>query len=194
MMRRRANRRYEEPGDAILDILQRLWQTKLGSIELIEKWASETEDTEIKAGLTNHLVDERRHARMIGEEIRRRGGRIYGRVQKDALTRVFDEARANGEDLERLFSVYMGIKAYTVDRCAHMAAYTDPGLAQVLERITTDEEGHIRWADVRVQRLLTHEKIRECNLILGRIWSHLETAWEKQWRNLSQASLDRPGA
>jgi hypothetical protein len=178
----------------VIEILQRLWQTKLSSIALLEKWRSETKDSEIQAGLGNQIVDERRNATLIGEQIRRLGGRIGGAVTKDAVTRVFSEAEANHEDLQRMFAFYRGVKAYTVDRCSHMIPHVDAALAQMLDRLTRDEERHIRWADLRVERLLTHEKMRECNLLLGRVWSSLEVAWGRQWRQLPWGAFRKHGS
>lgn len=169
---------------AVIEILQRLWQTKLSTIALLESWRNETRDAEIQAGLGGQIVDERRHATMIGEQIRRLGGRIGGKETKDAASRVFSEARADREDVRRLFAMYRGVKAYTVDRCSHLMPYVDMALAQTLDHLTRDEERHIRWADLRLQRLLTHDKMRECNLLLNRVWSGLETAWGRQWRQL----------
>jgi hypothetical protein len=179
---------------AVVEILQRLWQTKLSSIALLEKWGSETRDAEIQAGLANQIVDERRHATMIGEQIRRLGGRIGGQATRDAVSRIFSEAQADREDVRRMFAVYRGVKAYTVDRCSHLMPYVDAALAQTLDRLTRDEERHIRWADMRLQRLLTHEKMRECNLLLGRVWASLETGWGRQWRQLPWGGLHKRGA
>jgi hypothetical protein len=72
--------------------------------------------------------------------------------------------------------------------------YVDRCLAEVLEALARDEERHIRWADVRLQRLLTHDKMRECNLLLGRVWHNLETAWGRQWRNFPWAQSRRHSA
>lgn len=169
---------------AVIEVLQRLWHTKLSSIALIEAWRAETTDTEIQAGLSSQLIDERQHARLVGEQIRRLGGHIGGAARKDAATRVFETAMTSKDDVDRLFALYRGVKAYTVDRCGHLQPYVDAALAQALERLTRDEERHIRWADVRLQRLLTHQKMRECNILLGQVRSQLEVAWNRQWRHL----------
>jgi len=192
MFKRPAHEEHESPQSPVVEVLQRLWQTKLSSIALLEKWRTETSDTEIKAGLGSQLVDERRHATMIGEQIRRLGGRI-GPSHKDGVTRVFEDAHATSEDLTRLFTFYRGVKAYTVDRCVHLIPHVDAALAQVLDRLTLDEERHIRWADLRLERLLTHERMRECNLLMTKVWISLEAGWERQWRYFSRLPLRRPG-
>jgi hypothetical protein len=174
----------EPSGAVVVEILQRLWQTKLNSIALLESWRTETKDAEIQAGLAGQIIDERRHATMIGEQIRRLGGRIGGNATKDAASRVFSEATADREDVRRLFAIYRGVKAYTVNRCSHLMPYVDVALAQTLDHLTRDEERHIRWADMRLQRLLTHDRMRECNLLLNRVWAGLEVAWGRQWRQL----------
>ncbi len=184
----------EAPGVPIVEVLQRLWQTKLSSISLLERWLTETQDSEIRAGISNQLVDERRHARMIGEQIRRAGGRILHSFPKDAATRVFDEATAEREDLHRLLALYRGIKTYTIDRCSHLIPYVDAALGQVLEALSRDEERHVRWADLRLQRLLSYERVRECNLFVGRVRVQLETAWIKQWKQLGLGAPKRRGA
>ncbi|HEY7268444.1 MAG TPA: ferritin-like domain-containing protein [Dehalococcoidia bacterium] len=178
----------------VVEILQRLWHTKLSSIALLERWLGQTTDADIQAGLTNQIVDERRHATLIGEQIRRLGGRIGGQATKDAVTRIFDEAASDREDVRKLFAFYRGVKAYTVDRCGHLMPHVDRTLADVLEALSRDEERHIRWADMRVQRLLTHEKMRECNLLLGHVLGSLETAWGRHWRQLPWTNLKRRGA
>ncbi|HXH23408.1 MAG TPA: ferritin-like domain-containing protein [Dehalococcoidia bacterium] len=176
----------------VIEVLQRLWQTKLSTIALLEKWRAETADSELESGLSRHLIDERRHATMIGEQIRRLGGRITS-GPKDAGTRAFAQAEEAGDDLQRLFALYRGVKPYTVDRCYHAMPHVDASLAQVLHKITLDEERHIRWADVRIQRLVTHANMRECNLIASRVRAGLQAAWERQWRHFSQM-LHRAGA
>jgi hypothetical protein len=184
----------EQAPPAVIEVLQRLWQTKLNTIALIERWLAETNDAEIQAGLSNQIADERRHATMVGEHIRRLGGRIGGAVMKDAATRVFLDAESDKEDVRRLFALYRGVKAYTVDRCSHLMPFVDAALAQTLDRLTRDEERHIRWADLRLQRLLTHEKMRECNILLNRVWAGLEAAWGRQWRQLDFTGLRKRGA
>jgi hypothetical protein len=192
MFKRESHKDETAASSPVIEVLQRLWQTKLNSIALLEKWRSETRDTEIHAGLTNQIVDERRHAAMIGEQIRRLGGRIAS-APRDAATRVFSEADTTGEDVHRLFALYRGVKAYTVDRCYHLMPHVDATLAGVLGKLTLDEERHIRWADTRIERLLTYANMRECNLLIGRVRASLETAWERQWRQLSQM-MRRPSA
>jgi uncharacterized ferritin-like protein (DUF455 family) len=182
--------RRSEPGpdssdNPVIEVLQRLWQTKLSGIALLEKWRQETSDAEIRAGLQRQIIDERQHARLIGEQIRRLGGRIGSQVSRDGLARVFAEAEASREDVQRLMAFYRGVKAYTLDRCAHLMPYVDRALAQTLDLVSRDEERHMRWADVRLERLLTYEKMRECNLLLSRVWANLESAWGKQWRQLT---------
>ena len=190
-----AEHREPEPSHAaVIEILQRLWHQKLSTIALIEKWTSETSDSEIRAGLANQLIDERTHARLVGEQIRRLGGRIGGRMPMDGVSRVFSDAISSRQDLFRLFALYRGVKSYTVDRCNHLMPFVDASLAQVLERLSRDDERHIRWADLRLQRLLTYETMRECTMRLSHIRTGLESAWDRQWRRLSFASAGRRGA
>jgi hypothetical protein len=176
-----------------MEVLQRIWQTKMSSISLLEV-ANGDHGRRDQAGLGNQLVDERRHARMIGEQIRRRRRAHNAQLPKDAVTRVFDEAVADRDDLRRLLALYPGHQAYTIDRCSHIIPYADSALGQVLEALSRDEERHLRWADLRLQRLLSYERMRECNLLVGRVQSQLETAWLKQWRHLSMSVLGKRGA
>jgi hypothetical protein len=184
-------RETDASNGAVLDVLQRLWQTKLNGIKLIEDWIAETRDAEVVAGLTNQLIDERRHLRLVGDQIRRFGGRFHA-IQSDGIARAFAEAKANRADVQRLFAFHRGIKAFTLDRCSHLMPYVDAALAQTLERIAQEEERHIRWADLRLQRLLTHDKMRDCNLLLGRMQSTLESVWGRSWRQAGVwAGFDR---
>ena len=181
--------------DAILEVLERLWTTKLNSIALIERWASQTGDMEIGAGLSLQLEDERRHLRLIGEQIRRLGGRFPARGADHHLARPFQEAEASSSDVSRLFAFYRGIKAFTIDRCGHLIPMVDGTLAQTLEGIAREEERHIRWADSKIQRLLTYDKMRECNILLGHMKTSLELGWERTWRQVQRISDRRfPGS
>ncbi len=188
MLRRLSRRESDDgPEQPVLDVLQRLWQTKMSSIALIERWLAETPDTEIRTGLSGQIVDERRHLTLIGEQIRRLGGKFALSAHRDALGRIFGEAQGAGSDVQRLIALHRAVKAFTIDRCSHLIPMVDATLAGVMERIARDEERHIRWADVRLQRLLTHEKMRECNLLLGRSRDTLELLWGRSWKQFTTA-------
>jgi rubrerythrin len=170
--------------DALAEVLQRLWQTKLSSIALIEQWARETSDPDIQAGLRRQLVDERRHLRMIGEQLRRLGTPITAEGSRDAILRPFLEVKVRQEDWQRLFLYYQGIKVFTINRCNQLVTAVAPAVAQALDQIARDEERHVRWAEVRLERFLTSERARESQFLLARIRASLEASWGKPGRQL----------
>jgi rubrerythrin len=147
--------------DAILELLSRLWQTKLKSITLLEKWFAKTSDLDIKAGLKAQIEDERRHLRILSDEIK-------------------------GKDSQRLSAFYYGIKAFTLDRCSKLIPFVDDALSRTLEQIAREEDRHIRWAEFRLGRLLDTEEARQCKLLVERMEATLEAVWAKPWQRLSQ--------
>ena len=181
----------ETDGVAVVEILQRLWQTKMQNIRVIEQWLGETRDSEIQVGLTGQLIDERRHLRLIGEQIRRLGGRIEHGLRGDTVSHVFADIVATKSDLMRLLAFYRGVKAYSAERCSHLIPLLDDTVGAALTRIVLDEERHVRWADLRIHRLLTRETMREANFFLDRIRKSLESNWGRSLRHLSLAVSQR---
>src|SRR5437016_5537680 len=134
MLRHKARTSEPEPRAAILEILGPLWQTKLKTIRLLDQWMAETADSEIRAGLMGQIIDERRHMRLLGDQIRRLGGTLVLSKKgghADGLSRVFNEALAAGTDLHRLFALHRGIKGHTLDRCGQLVPLVDRILAPV---------------------------------------------------------------
>lgn len=175
--------------DVILEILGRLWETKRQSIALVEAWRAMTADAEIRAGLATHLVDERRHFRILSDEIKRRGGRP--RPLEYLLRRPFALALAQPKDVYRLSIFYRGIKAFTFQRCGHLIPVVDRPLACSLEQIAREEERHIRWAEIRLARLHDAQEKRRCSALVDQVESALDTVWSKPWRRLTAIGLRR---
>jgi len=174
--------------DVILEILDHLWETKRQSIALLETWLAKTPDHEIKVGLATHLTDERRHFRLLGEEIKRRGGRPVAPLH-DLLGRPFGVAQAQSKDIYRVGVLYRGIKAFTVLRCCRLLPLVDAGLARTLDQITREEEGHIRWAEIRLGRIRDMGERRQCAAVVDEVEGALELIWARPWRQLSAAGL-----
>src|SRR5690606_32709019 len=130
----------------VVAALDRLWQTKIHSISLIDAWSGQTRDLDLQAGWKGQLVDERRHLRLVGEEIKRLGGRVSSERRESAIGRAFAIARAQERDLLRLFAFYRGIKAVTLSRCGYLGQLVEPEVAILLHQIARDEERHLRWA------------------------------------------------
>jgi hypothetical protein len=173
--------RREPSKDVVLQLLTRLWQTKLRSITTFEKWLSKTSDAEIRAGLQLQLVDERRHLRILSEEIKRLGGSIAAQARDNVLTRPFALVQAQPTDLYRLSTFHHGIKAFTLDRCGHLLPMVDEKLARILEQIARDEERHIRWADIRVSRILQSDEVRQVKQLIEKMELMLEPLWPRPW-------------
>jgi rubrerythrin len=169
----------------VAEIVARLWQTKLRSISLLEDWLPQTSDFGIRAGLQSHLGEERRHQRILGAEITRRGGRRGAAAVGHVLDRPFDLVRDQTDDLERVRLFHQGIKACTVLYCERFLPLLDPGLAHVLEQITRDEQRHIRWAEIRLSQEDTGK--RRPDPFLAEIEAAMEAVWSRPWRRLSLA-------
>jgi hypothetical protein len=168
----------------------------LRSISICEKWLARTEDAEIKAGLQRQLIDERRHLRLIGEEIKRLGGSIATLARENHLGRPFALVLTQPNDLYRLSAFHRGIKVFTLNRCGYLIPHVDLKLARTLEQIILDEERHIRWADLRISRVLHSDtfsqvldsnEVRQCKQIMDKVEAMLEAAWPKPWLDLVHA-------
>jgi len=171
--------------DATLEIVQRLWRTKLKSITLLEKWMAKTTDLEIKAGLKAQLLDERRHLRLLGDEVNRLGGRLQGSALDQLLERPFAMIQAQSNEAYKLSAYYHGIKAFTANRCGRLIPGVDQALARTLEQIARDEAGHIRWADIRLERVKDIHEQRQIEFLIDRMESVMESVWSRSWRQLS---------
>ena len=168
-----------------MDAVQRLWRTKLKSITLLEKWMAKTADLEIKAGLKTQLTDERRHLRMLGEEVKRLGGRLQGSTLDQMLERPFALIQAQSSEVYKLSAYYHGVKACTANRCGRLIPVVDQTLAHTLEQIARDEAGHIRWADIRLERVKDLHEQRQIEFLIQKMETIMEAAWSKSWRQLT---------
>ena len=178
--------------DAAVGALQRLWQTKRHNILLLEQWLGETADTEIRAALPRQVIDERLHLRLIGERIRALGGRINPEGQGEWLDYALNIGGGDATDLHRLVALYRGTKTYSVTRCRRLVGSgVDKATEAVIVRLVLDEERQIRWAEMRIDRLWTGDKARDCNFVLERIHRSLEAAWERPARRLALAAANQ---
>ena len=183
----------EEPKEnPVLEILARIWQTKLRSVDLLEEWIPRATDFEVKAGLTTQLADERRNLRLLGDEIRRRGGRQAAHMLDQILNKPFAIVMTQPDDLSRVAAFYQGIKAYTATHCGRLTSFVDPGLARVLEQVMRDEERHLRWAEIRLARTRGVYAGRQHDAVVRRIDEAMEAVWAKPWRRLTLTRM--PGS
>ena len=186
----RATRRGEPDSDVVLQLLSRLWQIKLRSISILEKWLAKTADAEIKSGLQFQVIDERRHLRILGDEINRLGSRIGSLARENRFGRPFAMVQTQSTDFQRLTVFHRGLKVFTVERCGQIMPFVDDGVARTMERIILDEERHIRWADIRLARM-DEEEQRQAKLLRERMETILEAAWPKPWL---ERGLRSPGS
>ena len=177
--------RDEPRENPVLEIMARIWQTKLRSVGLLEEWIPRATDFEVKAGLTTQLADERRNLRMLGDEIRKRGGRQAANTLDQILNKPFAIVLTQPDDLSRVAAFYHGIKAYTAMHCGRLIPFVDNGLANVLEQVMRDEERHLRWADIRVARMRAGVGGRQHDALVRRMEEAMEAVWSKPWRRLT---------
>jgi hypothetical protein len=186
----------EEPEvtSPVLSVLDRLWQTKIQSISLIDFWVSKSKDADIRSGLHMQLEDERRHLRLIGEEIKRLGGRVSSERREGTVGRAFGMIRSQATDLQRLCAYYRGVKLTTHNRTAQMTQVVEPATAGLLGQISRDEERHIRWADIRISHQMKAADMRECNVLMDRMDSMVDASWQKLWLDLVRTRIRRSSA
>jgi hypothetical protein len=175
--------------DPVIEILARLWQTKVRSVELLEEWQKRATDRDVQAGLRLQLADERRHQRILSDEIRRRGGRHGAVVVDQVLNKPFAIVKAQSSDTARVAGFHHGIKHFTTVRCARLIPMVDPALAHILEQITRDDDRHLRWADIRLSRTISAVGARQYEPMLRLIEQAMEAVWAKPLRRLAQSRL-----
>jgi hypothetical protein len=170
---------------AVIKVLEYLSQTKARSIEFLTTWIKQTSETDIRAGLMSQLVDERRHLRLLNEALRKLGVRAASIRRDVRLSRLFEETNALDLDVHRICAFHRGVKVFTLDRCCHLVPIVGPELSALLDLIARDEERHIRWADIRLARLLTHAEMRTSNQLMGQVGALLDAVWARTWRRVT---------
>jgi hypothetical protein len=173
--------------EALCEILTRLWQIKLRSIDLMERWYQNATDTDIRAGIATQLSDEWRHRRLLSDELRRRTGRQPTAVDH-VVTKAFALVQAQPTDALKVCAFYRGIKASTNQRYYRLLWGADLDLLDVLEQIIQDDVRHLKWADYRLSGL-SGEEVRSCTLLLVRMQKTMQAVWLRPWRNLPPTLL-----
>ena len=183
--------RSNVPAESLLDVLTRLWQIKLQSIELLERWTKSAQDSDVKAGISAQLNDERRHLRLLADEIKQRGGRQPSTVDH-VVTKAFALAQSQPNDMLKLCAFHRGIKASTYERCYRLMNLAGPAISGLLDEMLHDEDRHLRWADLRL-RPISGEDVRRCNALLEKMTIAMEAAWSRPWRHLAPSRLSYLG-
>jgi hypothetical protein len=181
-----------ETTSPVLSVLDRLWQIKIQSIALVAFWTGKSKDEDIRSGLQMQLEDERRHLRLIGEEIRRQGGRVSSERREGTVGRAFGLIKSQATDLRRLCCYYRGIKLTTHSRASQLQQAVEPSVAELLGQIARDEERHVRWADIRISHLMTAAEMRECNHLVDRMDAMIDASWQKLWLDCVRTKMLRP--
>jgi hypothetical protein len=155
----------------------RLWQVKQQSIDLLERWRGTARDSDIRAGIDAQMAYERRHLRLLADELKRRSGRQPS-VIDHVVTKTFLLVQSQPNDMLKACAYYRGVKAETKKRFYKLLGYADLQLLEVLEQIIQDDDRTLRWADVR-----------RCNALLDRIAAMTQAMWSRPWRHLSSSRL-----
>jgi hypothetical protein len=175
------------PEEALCEILTRLWQVKLRSVDLMERWYQTATDSDIRAGLGSQLPDEWRHCRLLSDELRKRTGRPPTAVDH-VVTKAFALVQAQPTDTMRACAFYRGIKASTNQRYYRLLWSADPDLLDVLEQIIQDDERHLRWAGIHL-RDMSGDEVRRATLLLEKMHKTMRAVWLRPWRNLPPTLL-----
>lgn len=186
---RHAFSRSSLPGDVLSEILIRLWQIESRGVELLDRWGSLAVDSDIKAGLHAQVADERRHLRLLTDELRRRGCRQPTQLDH-VVVKAFALVQAQPSDALKICAFHRGIKAATRERLYRLLPYADKPLLEVLEQIVRDDDRHLHWADMRL-RGLSGREVRQCNALLGQVLGAMDAVWGPLWRHLSAAKLSK---
>jgi len=184
---RYASARSGISAEGLCEILTRLWQIKMRSIDLLERWHETVRDSDIRAGIGVQLSDERRHLRLLADELKRRSGRQPSAVDH-VVTKAFALVQAQPTDMLKVCAYYGGIKAATNQRFYKLLGLADLELLEILERIIQDDDRTLRWADIRL-RNLSAEDVRRCNALLQRMGDTMQAVWSRPWRHLSPSRL-----
>jgi hypothetical protein len=173
--------------ESIHALLGRIYETKRQSVALLDEWTRREPDPEMYAGLAPQLSDERRHLRLLGDEMKRRGAKPTTPILQQLLARPFAIVKAQSDPIFKLCALHKGIKAFTLERCGQLATYVDPALTRLLEQISREDARHVSWADIRINRSLGPNDARQLNLLLNRMDDLLETIWIRPWRQMIEA-------
>ena len=179
--------------DPVTEILARLWQTKVRSVELLEEWQRRAVDRDIKAGLKLQINDERRHQRILSDEIRRRGGRHGAVVVDQVLNKPFAIVKTQSDDIARVAAYYNGIKRFTATRCARLIPMVDRTFGHILQQIMQDEDRHLRWADIRLDRTMSPVLVRQYEPMMKLMEQAMDAVWTKPLRRMSLYNNADPG-
>ncbi len=171
---------------ALIQVLGRVLQTGRNTAAYLEQWLRETGDAEIYAGISVQLADERRHLRLLSEQLRRLTRRVGSFEEAQTPPRPFLEAQGATDDLRRVCIIHHGVKAFVLDRLGHLVPLVDSELAGVLMGTARDIERHIRWADVRLARNRDPVERRQLALLAERIQHMQAVAWSKDWARISR--------
>ena len=173
------------PQPAAVVILHRALHMSRSTGAFLERWLRETNDPEIFAGLSLQLADERRHFRLLTNEMKRLTGAPASPGPDLISDRPFLEAADAKSDLNRICIIHHGVKAFTLDRYSHLIPIVDRPLALVLDQTARDLERHVRWADIRLARHSSEDQRRQHRLLIERIHHMLEVSWSKEWTRLT---------
>jgi hypothetical protein len=165
----------------------RLWQVKQQSIDLLERWRGTARDSDIRAGIDAQMAYERRHLRLLADELKRRSGRQPS-VIDHVVTKTFLLVQSQPNDMLKACAYYLGVKAETKKRFYKLLGYADLQLLEVLEQIIQDDDRTLRWADLRLTGL-SGDDVRRCNALLDRIAAMTQAMWSRPWRHLSSSRL-----
>jgi hypothetical protein len=173
--------------EALCEILTRLWQIKLQSVDLLDRWHETARDSDIRAGIGAQQSEERRHLRLLGDELKRRSGHQPSTVDH-VVTKAFALVQAQPTDTLKACAYYRGIKTTTNQRFYKLLAHADLELLEALERIIHDDERTLRWADIHL-RTLDADDVRRCNALLQKMDETMQAVWSRPWRHLSPSRL-----
>lgn len=143
------NAQSSMPREELLELLEQLRCIKRLSIPFLERWAAESSDEQLKAGLATQLAQDRQILNALTGRLEAMGERPDDGYRDEHIEAVFRELGAAGDDMLRIAGFHRSLKQYLIARYNMLLALADPGTRDIIEDLNEDEERMQRWGESR---------------------------------------------
>ncbi len=177
------------PREELIEMLELLAYIKRRSLSFMREWASSSPVAELRSGLEQQIPQEEHHLEAIRGRLHALGVQEDPSYRDPVLEEAFEIIASAPQEVEKLAGFYRSIKEYTVARCGHLLALSDPDTQQLADQIVEDENRFQRWGEVLRLRLSpTPELQRDGNLMRARIMEYTAKSREHLALRLQERS------
>ncbi len=143
-----------------LELLGKYRYVEIQMMELMGSWAYTMVDPEIKIGFGRQMYQDAVHADLLGKripELKGRSARFHYMAPSNEFTQLLEKIWKLEGDLPRMVALYRVIKPALVDayaqhrKSAELPA--DEPTEYILRHIMDEEEDHVAWAEILIERL-----------------------------------------